>query len=87
MFPIFHDEFRKDKMENSQATIIASIILYNISRDLREEVPELPSTITSAEFDELMANSFDNTPSRLRDQNYYIRDQVVTKHFAPQVRQ
>ena len=84
-FPIFLSEFRKDKKENSQATIVASIVLYNIGRDLNEDEPPLPDTISPMEFDRIMADSFDRTPSHLSDENYYVRDQVVTKFFARQV--
>ena len=87
MFPIFLSAFRKYKCENSQATIIASIVLFNIARDLGEKEPTLPETVTPAEFDRIMEESFDRTPSHLRDQNYYIRDQVVTRYFARQVPQ
>ena len=84
-FPIFFNELRKYKQVNSQATIISSIVMYNIARDIGEEVPPLPDTISTAEFDRLMARSFDNTPARLRDENGYVRDQVVKKYYAPQV--
>ena len=82
---MFLSEFRKDKKDNSQATIIASIVLYNIARDLKEEEPQLPDSLSAAEFNRIMANSFDRTPTNISDQNYYIRDQVVTKYFAQQV--
>ena len=86
MFPIFFNKLRKDTMENSQATIISSIILYNIARDLGEEEHPLPDHISTEEFDRLMARAADDTPARIRDQNYYIRDQVVNRYFARQIR-
>ena len=87
MFPIFLSALRKYKIINSQATIISSIVLYNIARDLEEEEPTLPETVSAEEFDRIMADSFDRTPSHLSDQNYYIRDQVVNQFFAGQVAQ
>ena len=72
-------------MENSQATIISSIILYNIARDLGEEEHPIPDNMTTVEFDRLMARAFDTTPTNLHDKNTYIRDQIVTKFFARQV--
>ena len=87
MFPIFLSEFRKDKRENSQATIIASIVLYNIARDLNEEEPELPDTISAIEFNRIMADSFERTPANLSDENYYTRDQVIRTFFARQYNQ
>ena len=72
-------------MNYSQATIISSIVLYNIAQDLGEEEPTLPDSYSTAQFDRLMSRAFYNTPARLRDQNGYIRDQVVTKYYARQV--
>ena len=72
-------------MEYSQATIISAIVLYNISKDLGEEEPTLPDSMSTARFDRLMSRGFYNTPARLRDQNGYIRDQIVTKYYARQV--
>ena len=59
--------------------------MYNIARDLGEVEDNLPDTITTAQFDRLMARSFDNTRAHSRDQNGYIRDQVVTKYYERQV--
>ena len=59
--------------------------MYNIAKDLGEVEDNLPDTMTTAQFDRLMARSFDNTPTRSRNQNSYIRDQVVLKYYAPQV--
>ena len=87
MFPIFLSALRKDLQANSQATIVSSCVLYNIARDLSEPEPDLPDTISSADFDRIMADSFDRTPSHLRDKNTYVRDQVVKKYFARQIRQ
>ena len=72
-------------MEYSQATIISAIVLYNISKDLGEEEHTLPDSMSTVRFDRLMSRGLDNTPARLRDQNGYIRDQVVTKYYARQV--
>ena len=87
MFPIFLSALRKVKRENSQVTIISSCVLFNIARDLGEEGPDLPDTISAQQFDRIMADSFDRTPSHLSDKNTYVREQVVKKYFARQIRQ
>ena len=81
MFPIFLYEVRKHLCMNSQATIFAGVVLYNISRDLNEEQPPLPSYITLKRFDKLMRNHLENTPTRDQN-NMYIRDRVIAKCFS-----
>ena len=87
MFPIFLSALRKIKRENSQVTIISSCVLFNIARDLGEEGPDLPDSISAQQFDRIMADSFDSTPAPLRNENSYIRDQVVRRYYAPQIAQ
>ena len=50
MFPIFLSALRKVKRENSQVTIISSCVLFNIARDLGEEGPDLPDSISAQQF-------------------------------------
>ena len=82
MFPILLVCFRKYKCINSLATIYASAVLYNISRDLNEETPPLPKSISQKKFDRLMRNSFNNTPANDHNQQNFVRNQIIAQHFS-----
>ena len=80
-WPIFLYKVRKYNCLNSQATILAGIVLHNISRDLREEVPPLPSTMSLERFDQLMSVQRDPATTN-QEHNSFIRNRIVEKYFS-----
>ena len=82
LFPIFLYGVRKYKCINSQATIIAGVVLYNIYRDLTDEEPELPRSMSLARFDRLMNSQNESTVTSQPDSNGYIRDKIVAQLFS-----
>ena len=79
---LFDVDFRKDKWQHSQHTIMSTAVLYNIARDINEEIPPLPKKITQEKFDQLMERCTDNMPSTEVAENKFFRDQLVRTHFA-----
>ena len=82
LFPIFLYGVRKYKCTNSQATIIAGVVLYNIYRDLTDEEPPLPSSMSLKRFDSLMNSQAESTVTSRPDSNSFIRDQIVAQLFS-----
>ena len=82
LFPIFLYGVRKYKSINSQATIIAGVVLYNIYRDLTDEEPPLPPSMSLARFDALMNSQTECTVTTQPDSNSYVRDRIVAQLFT-----
>ena len=82
LFPIFLYGLRKYKCTNSQATIIAGVVLFNIYRDLSTEEPPLPRSMSLKRFDALMRSQTECTVTTQPDSNSYIRDKLVAQMFS-----
>ena len=82
MFPALLYGLRKSTAVNSQATIFAAIVLYNLARDFHEPDPILPANLSVEEFDRMMQATQINTPCRLRNENTFIRDQIIQNYFT-----
>ena len=81
LFPIFLYGLRKNKVLNSQATIMAGVVLFNIYIDLGGEEPELPTSLPLERFDELMNMQAECTITTAPDSNSYIRNKIVAQFF------
>ena len=82
-FPILLKEIRKDKLVNSQNTILASVVIYNILKSF-EPQPPLPSQQAFdklAEFDRRMALG-PNEPIPADDDTTFMRTRVIEKWFT-----
>ena len=82
LLPIFLYGVRKYKSINSQATIIAGVVLYNIYRDLTDEEPPLPPSMSLERFDALMNSQTECTVTTRPDSNSYVRDRIVAQLFT-----
>ena len=81
MWPILMYKLRKDRSLNSQATILSTVVLHNISRKLREEVPEMPSKMSLKQFDKIMKRDLQSSNTNEID-NSYLRNRIISKHFS-----
>ena len=82
-FPIVLKEIRKDKLINSQHTILATVVIYNILKSL-EPQPPMPSQQAFdklAEFDRKMALAPDE-PIPADDDTTFMRNRVIQKWFT-----
>ena len=82
-FPIVLKEIRKDKLINSQHTILATVVLYNILKSF-EPQPPMPSQRAFdrlAEFDRRMAFGPDE-PLPADDDTTFMRTRVIQKWFT-----
>ena len=83
MFPILLYGLRKHFAINSQATVFACIVLYNMGRDFNDCDPILPPNMTMREFDELMRLTRSaNVASRLVDDSKFVRNQIIANYFT-----
>ena len=82
MFPALLYGLRKYKQQNSQATIFAAVVLYNLARDFNEPDPLLPPEMTIQSFDRMVSDSIINRACRSQDKNKQLRNQIVTTYFS-----
>ena len=54
----------------------------SIARTFNEPEPELPAGLTMQAYDKMMANNQVNVECRLREQNTYVRDQIIMNYFT-----
>ena len=80
-WPIFLYKVRKYNCSNSQCTILAGVVLHNIARNLREEVPPLPSTMSLERFDQLMSVQKDQATTNV-EHNSFIRNSIIANYFS-----
>ena len=82
-FPIVLKEIRKDNLVNSQNTILATVVLYNILKSF-EPQPPMPSQEAFdklADFDRRMAFA-PGEPLPNDDDNTFMRTRVIQKWFT-----
>ena len=81
-FPALLYGLRKDKVLNSQATVFAAVVLYNMARDFNEPEPILPQDMTIGQFDQLVRDSTINQACRLQDRDKQIRNLIIDTYFS-----
>ena len=82
LFPALLYGLRKYKAINSQATIFAAVVLYNLTRDFNDDDPVLPQDLSNQEFDRLIRSTRINVATRQRDDNKFVRDQIIETYFT-----